>query len=220
MTDPQRIGCVAARPAAQAPQRRPHITADELSRLVAGAAQGEERAWQLLVARFSATIRSVAKRHSLSAADQEEVAQRTWLALVEHIETIREPAAIAGWIVTTARHECQRLLVRSRREIPVEEFHDEVADPSSVEDAVASAERREALHRALEVLPPRQRELMRIMLERPALTVSEISVMLGVPKGSIGPTQGRSLARLRRDPHLAQVVAASPRALVGHDLGC
>ena len=218
----ERIGCTAARRAAKPPTRRPHIAGDEISGLVAEAARGDERAWQLLVSRFSATIHGVARRYSLGPADRDDVAQRTWLALVEHIGSVREPAALGGWLVTTARHECARVLKRSRREIPVEDFdRHEVADPASVEDAVADAERRHALQRALDVLPPRQRALMRMLLDKPALTVSELSIELGMPKGSVGPTHIRGLARLRRDPHLAHAVGATPHAhTIGHDLGC
>jgi hypothetical protein len=68
---------------------------------------------------------------------------------------------------------------------------------------------------------------MRLLIEEPARTFAEASAALGVPKGSIGPTHGRSLARLRRDPHLAGVVGAETVSLpagrrarvVGHDLG-
>lgn len=49
---------------------------------------------------------------------------------------------------------------------------------------------------------------MRMLLAEPAMNYDEVSVALGMPRGSIGPTHGRSLARLRRDPHLARAVGA------------
>jgi RNA polymerase sigma factor (sigma-70 family) len=172
--------------------------------------RGDQHAWELLVARYGATIRAVARRHRLSVADQEEVAQRTWLRLVQHVTSVKEPAALGGWLATTARNESIRVLSASRREVPVDEPPNrDKPDPASVEDAASAAERRDALHRALDSLPARQRTLMRMLLAEPAMSYHEVSVALGMPRGSIGPTHGRSLARLRRDPHLARALGAS-----------
>jgi DNA-directed RNA polymerase specialized sigma24 family protein len=69
---------------------------DDLRVVVRAAAAGDEKASSMLVARFEATIRAVAGRHRLGRADQEEVVQRTWLRLVERIDGLREPAAMAS----------------------------------------------------------------------------------------------------------------------------
>ena len=58
-------------------------------------------------------------------------------------------------------------------------------------------ERSAALHRALECVPEHEQRLMWLMLREPHLSYDEISATLGIPKGSIGPTRGRCLARLR-----------------------
>ena len=78
--------------------------------LVHRAARGEERAWTLLVGRFDATVRSLARRYGLNDADRDEVAQRTWLALFRHIERLTTHPALAGWLITTARNECLRVI--------------------------------------------------------------------------------------------------------------
>src|SRR4051812_2780059 len=78
---------------------------DDLAALVPAAARGDQRAWQMLVARYAATVRHVARRHGLRAVEQEDVAQQTWMRLVEHIDRVREPLALGGWLATTARHE-------------------------------------------------------------------------------------------------------------------
>jgi RNA polymerase sigma factor (sigma-70 family) len=228
MHQTERTSCAVARHRRE--HARPRLTryrGDDVTALVPAAARGEQRAWALLVRRFSAAIRAEARRHRLNEADQEDVVQRTWLRLVEHIETVTEPAALGGWLATTARRECVRVLAASRRELPVDEPPiAEKSDPATVEDAVAESERRAALHGALDGLPARQRKLMRMLLSNPALSFDEVSAALGMPRGSLGPTHARSLARLRRDPHLAKVVGASlPAAtsrrarVIGHDLG-
>ena len=176
------------------------------------AAAGDDRAWTLLVEHFSTMIRLVARRHRLCEADQDEVVQRTWIRLVERITTVREPAALAGWLVTTARRESLGLLASATREVlgaePVEP-----RDPAArrrareeLHEAIAAGERRTALHKAIDGLPPHQRALMRLLVARPALSYEQVGAALGMPVGSIGPTRGRSLSTLRRDPHLRSVL--------------
>ena len=127
---------------------------DDLDALVHRAASGEERAWTLLVGRFDKTIRSLARRYGLSTPDSDEVAQRTWLAVYRHIDRLRSHPAVAGWMTTTARHECLRVLAARKRELPVEEPVDgHEADHAPLDREILEAERREALHRALETVP-------------------------------------------------------------------
>jgi RNA polymerase sigma factor (sigma-70 family) len=181
---------------------------DELGLLLERAAQGDQRAWSALVARFDRAIHAVARRHGLCVADQDEVAQRTWLAFVRHIGRLRDHPAVAGWLITTARRECVRLLSASGREIPSESpasVHEPLAPP--IDDEVLTAERRDALHRALEAVPVHEQRLMRLLLTRPELSYDEISAVLGMPKGSIGPTRGRCIARLREDRQLTEICA-------------
>ena len=180
---------------------------DDLDALVHRAASGEERAWTLLVGRFDKTIRSLTRRYGLSKPDSDEVAQRTWLALYRHIERLRTHPAIVGWLTTTARNECLRVLATRKREMPVEDpIAGHEADFAQLDHDILEAERREALHRALETVPEHEQRLMRLLLHEPQLSYDEISAALGIPKGSIGPTRGRCVARLRRHQELVRVV--------------
>jgi RNA polymerase sigma factor (sigma-70 family) len=146
----------------------------------------------------------------LSPADQDEVAQRTWAQLVTNIGRIREPDALGGWLATTARYECLRIFEASSREIPVDEpVAADQASTEALDDALAAEERRAALHRALDVVPPSERTIVRMLLAHPAMSYEQLGSTLGVPIGSIGPTRGRCIAQLRRDPHLAGVVGVS-----------
>jgi RNA polymerase sigma factor (sigma-70 family) len=190
---------------------------DDVGALVRHAAGGDERAWTLLVHRFETTIHALARRHGLNPADRDEVAQRTWLALVRHIDRLGDHPAIAGWILTTARHECLRILNAARRELLSEEpFAGREPASEPVETTLLEAERRDAVRRALDSLPAHERRLMRVLLREPAPSYAEVCAELGIPKGSIGPTRGRCVARMRGDQHLASVVYGRPQP--GHDL--
>lgn len=180
--------------------------AEQLAGTVRAAAAGDERAWAQLVIRFGALIRAVARRHRLNHADQEEVVQRTWLCLLEQIHTLRDPAAIGGWLATTARRECLRLHRHQAREV-LDAEPPATVERGAVDEIAIAAERADALHGAVERLPRRQRSLLRLQLAQPALDYGQIGGALGMPVGSIGPTRVRSLARLRLDPGLLKAVA-------------
>jgi RNA polymerase sigma factor (sigma-70 family) len=181
---------------------------DTVRAAVAAAAAGDEAAWAMLVLRFEGTIRAVARRHRLPHADQDEVVQRTWGRLVESIGSIRDPAAIGGWLATTARRECLRLHRDHAREV-LDDHVTAVGEQGSADEVVIAAERSDALHRALDRLPGRQRALLWLHVTHPALDYRQIGGALGMPVGSIGPTRGRSFARLRRDAQLLSALSAA-----------
>lgn len=210
-----RTTCVtdrAGRALGLAPRRR-----EEPGALVERAAAGDERAWQLLINRFDATIRALARRHGLNTYDCDEVAQRTWLALHRHVGTLGTHPAIGGWLLLTARRECLRVLAAGKRELPAE---DPVAgrEPTGepIDETLLENERRDALHRAIRRAPDHERRVLDLLLRHPELTYDELSIALGIPKGSIGPTRGRCIARLRGDRHLHSVIHGRPQP--GHDL--
>ena len=59
----------------------------------------------------------------------------------------------------------------------------------------------------LDELPTRARALLEMLVNQPDCSYDEVSAELGIPVGSIGPTRGRSLQRLRTNPRLISVVA-------------
>jgi len=169
--------------------------------LAHAAAGGDEGAWSQLVERFMPLVKSVIRSYSLSGQDAEDVSQTLWLRLVEHLKDIRDPNALPGWIATTTRNECVRLLKSTRRTVPVgaaiEPHHAPQHAPEVDEDLLA-AERHQMLLQALGQLPDHQRNLLILLVADPPLTYVEISHRLGIPTGSIGPTRARALQRLRQ----------------------
>src|SRR5262249_26107436 len=140
-----------------------------------------------------------------------------WLALVRYIHRLEDHPAIAGWLLTTARRECLKILQAARRELLVDEpFAGREPASEPVEAELLAAERRNAVRRALDGAPEHERRLMQLLMREPAPSYAEVSAELGIPKGSIGPTRGRCVARLRGDQHLASVVHGRPQP--GHDL--
>ena len=171
-----------------------------VSDLVAAALDGDHTSWDRLVERYTPLVLSFVRRHRLQGSDAEDVVQTVWLRLVEHLGGIRQPAALPGCIVTTARNECLHV-IRGQKQVSPTDLADqgwpEGAGDPAIDRDLLEAERHEALLIALAELPDRQRALLQLLIEDPPLPYEEISRRLGLPIGSIGPTRARALARIR-----------------------
>jgi RNA polymerase sigma factor (sigma-70 family) len=216
-----------ASPPSAAPASQSHYRAKQLVEAVAGArwevvvdvdvadlvraaGAGDQSAWNSLVDRYSGLVWHVARGHRLGEADASDVAQTVWLRLVESLPRLREPAAVGGWLATTARNESLRLLRRSGREVVEADLGldgtpaDDVYSPEAV---VEEHERRDLVRSALDALSLRCQTLLRALAFSPDHSYADISAALDMPVGSIGPTRGRCLDRLRQGlqadaPHL------------------
>jgi len=172
--------------------------------LVARAGNGDKGAWDELVERYAPLIWSICRRYRLQPGDADDVGQGVWLRLIEHLPSLREPAALPGWIATTAQRECLRLLRASSRVDPVDPTDSrEVVDHAVAEEEVLRHERRQIVRAAFGQLSHRCQLLLAMIAEDPPAPYDEISRKLHMPMGSIGPNRARCLARLRRAPALA-----------------
>lgn len=162
--------------------------------------RGDPGAWDALVDRFAGRVWAVARAHRLSEADAKDVSQVTWLRLVTHVDTIREPDRIGAWLATTARNECLRVLRKAGREVPVDEereFEGTESNEPPPESRLVTQDRDAVLWKALRLLPAKCQRLLRVLMADPEPTYSEVSGALGMAIGSIGPTRQRCLAQLR-----------------------
>ena len=185
--------------------------------LVASARDGDAQAWGALVERYAPLIWSICRKYQLDRADADDVSQSVWLHLVDHLGKIREPAALAGWLATTTRRECGRLVRTARRPHTVVYALDpeNMADAHSdvAEQEVLAAERHAALREAVTQLPPDCQQLVAMLTADPPLPYAEISATLAMPIGSIGPTRSRCLDRIRRHPSIAALINPTPYPL-------
>jgi RNA polymerase sigma factor (sigma-70 family) len=164
------------------------------------AANGDERAWGEIVEEFDGMLRAIARRHRLCPAASADVVQTTWLRLAENVARLRDPGRLGGWLATTARRECLRTLCASARELP-DPQPPEIVDSGTppIDGALIEAERDAAVRSALQRLPDRDRTLLRMLVAESPPSYQKIGLELDMPIGSIGPTRGRALKRLRRE---------------------
>jgi RNA polymerase sigma factor (sigma-70 family) len=183
--------------------------------LVTRARNGDRQAWDALVERYAPLIWSICRRRRLGRADAEDVAQSAWLKLIGQLHRIRDPAALPGWLATTTQRECSRIQRAAPGPHDAAYARDAEAIPDdharTAEQEWLEAERHAALREAFARLPPCCQQLIALLLQDPPVPYAEISARLGIPVGSTGPTRGRCLGKLRRDPAIAALINAVPQ---------
>jgi RNA polymerase sigma factor (sigma-70 family) len=146
--------------------------------LVVRANDGDQDAWNEIVERYAPLVVAICARYRLS-----------------------EPAALPGWLKTTIVRECLRVVTAARRSERLGsrlEDEDQFVDDTKIEEDYLMAERNAALRAAFAELPPHCQRMLGMLLSDPPHSYNEISAVLGIPVGSIGPQRARCLERLRK----------------------
>jgi RNA polymerase sigma factor (sigma-70 family) len=187
--------------------RQGRLDAAPVDVLVAEATNGNQAAWNAIVDRYAALVWSICLRFRLSEADAADVVQTVWLRTVERLSTLREPAALPGWLATTTRRECLKAAAALRGAQPLGELAgtlpaDEEKTAPDVE--LLAAERRAMVREAFAQLPEHCRNLLALLVSDESASYAQISARLGMPVGSIGPTRSRCLDKLRACPAVAR----------------
>jgi RNA polymerase sigma factor (sigma-70 family) len=177
-----------------------NLEGPDVARLVRRAAEGDLDAWERLVDQYARLIWSITAEFKLVESDAADVAQTTWLRLLEHIDRIEYPVRVGSWLAATARHECLRSVAAHKKVVLTQddmELTAAVEPAPAVDERLLADERAYAVREAVSCLPGRWQRLLEMLMADPPVPYTEISDELGLPVGSIGPTRGRCLARLR-----------------------
>jgi RNA polymerase sigma factor (sigma-70 family) len=174
--------------------------------LVRACRGGEEAAWDELLERYSRLIWSVAQRFGLREGEAREIFQRTWLAILEGIDDLKHPERLAGWIMGISRNQVYLMFSerqRRRREVALADLGPEGSfEPVAEDEIEAELERIELgvmMREALQAIDGRCRCLLEMLfLHDPAPDYRQISELLGIAVGSIGPTSARCLKKLEK----------------------
>ena len=189
MDDPQPVTVRADKPGRAA----------RMADLLSAARAGNEDSLGQIVNELSPLLWQVARSAGLSQSDAEDVLQTVWIRLITHLDSIHDAGALTGWLVTTTKREAWRVRAAGRKQLPADQ--DVFADlpdkgPGSEEQVILEDQRRE-LWAAIGMLSRRCQELLRIMAFAPRSDYATVAAALGMRVGSIGPTRGRCLAKLR-----------------------
>ncbi len=168
--------------------------------LVRGALAGDRDAWEKLVRRYDGSLRRAARSFRLDPATADDAVQTTWLRLVEHLDSVREPDRVGSWLLTTLRRQIISVLSAPDQGPRLVGLvgTDPAAPGQSPEELVTAQDRDDRTKAALNRLPARNRTLLTLLVAA-ELSYGEVSAELRMPVGSIGPIRARSLRLLRRE---------------------
>jgi RNA polymerase sigma factor (sigma-70 family) len=172
--------------------------AERLADYLDRARGGETGALHEIVRELTPLLWHVARTQGLPSEQAADVVQSTWLELLRRLHEIRSPQALTGWLVSTTRHEAWRIQRQARRTIPADLELETLRDPGpDASERLIVAERHRVLLHHFRQLSGRCQALLRVVaeVERPDYAV--LAQAMAMPRGSIGPTRGRCLARLR-----------------------
>lgn len=188
--------------------------ADRAGRAFTHYLDGDPLAMGELVAMLTPLLWHTARALGLDQAAAEDVVQTAWLQLVRSAPTIHDSQSVMQWLLVCTRREGWRASGANRRVVvtdfteheagfgagfasPADRWdHQGPTQPQPEEQAIAH-EASSTLWEAVRHLPPRCVFLLRVIAfaDRPDYT--SVAKALGMPVGSIGPTRGRCLAKLR-----------------------
>jgi RNA polymerase sigma factor (sigma-70 family) len=171
-------------------------------RLIQECLKGNQDAWTTIVQRYRKLIYSVPLRYGLPSDDAADIFQQVCLLLLKALPNLREPKSLAAWLIKVTANNCFQFLAQKRRLQPLDfevEPYEGVISREKPDELIHAFERSRILHDALSDIPPRCRELIRMLFfETPAVPYKEAAKRLRLATGSLGFIRMRCLNRLRR----------------------
>lgn len=172
-------------------------------RLVQACRDGDQEAWAVLIQRYRRLIFSIPMRYGAQPADASDIFQAVCLELYAELPKLRRVESLRSWLISVTTHQAfhwkQRVRKRTSRESTATEDEAEVVAAPMVPDVLEITEREQTLRDAIDSLPPRCREMIRLLFfSDPPLPYTEVAKRLGLATGSIGFIRGRCLKKLQR----------------------
>src|SRR5690242_9649611 len=164
------------------------------SELVSRCRAGDQQAWAELVERFSRYVYAIAvQAFRLPEADAEDVFQEVFARAYQHLDKLRDDAAVKPWLAQLTRRLCIDRLRAAARERPVA---DEELEAAETDETLAQLDEALAVHEALAAAPEHCREILDRFFARDE-SYKTIGDALDLPSGTIASRISRCLARLK-----------------------
>jgi len=170
---------------------------------------GERAGLDELVALMTPLLWHTVRSQGVEAGAAEDVVQTIWLRLLHGSDAIRDPQTIVKWLLVAAKREAWRVAKRARDDrahlaTPRPDADDDLVrlpdkGGETPDEVLLRDDRERMLWRHVQGLPPRCRQLVRVIAFADRPDYAQIAESLDMPVGSIGPTRGRCLAKLRQE---------------------
>jgi RNA polymerase sigma factor (sigma-70 family) len=182
-----------------APAAREQTWSDE--RLVGECRKGNQAAWSALIEKYQNLIFSIPIKFGLPREDAADIFQAVCVDLLSTLPKLREPRAIAKWLMQTTFHKC----LRSKKErLNLVDDLEAIAGAHNAgsddlpEEMLHQVQREQSVREAIRALPPRcGRMVSMLFLDDPPRPYQEVAKELGLASGSIGFIRGRCLKKMR-----------------------
>jgi len=169
--------------------------------LVAACLDGQEQAWAELIERYKRLIFSVPIKYGLTRDEAADIFQAVCLDLVVELPRLRDPQALASWLIQNALHKAGKWKRRQQRFVSNDPAAParEIGTSDPMPDAILhEIEEEQALRAAIAELAPRCRRMIEMLFfESPSRAYRDVAAQLGLAPGSIGFIRSRCLSRLR-----------------------
>jgi RNA polymerase sigma factor (sigma-70 family) len=170
------------------------------SRLIQECLTGNEAAWSALIGKYKNLIFSIPVRYGFSEEDSADIFQAVSMDLLAELSSLREPNALAGWLIQVTRNKCfHRKQAQQRQKLQEVDDLDSFASPEEPKDFTLQVQQEQMLREALLALSPRCQRLVRMLFfEMPARPYQQVAKELDLASGSIGFIRKRCLDKLRQ----------------------
>jgi len=168
--------------------------------LVAQCLSGSEAAWAALIAKYRKLIYSIPIRSGFAQEEAADIFQSVCLDLFCRLSSLRDPQALAGWLIEVTRNKCFHWHRDNARYQGNDSDPEEPSNPSQevLEQILCEVDRDQRVRTAVCELNPRCRILVeKLFFELPARPYREVARELGLAVGSVGMIRSRCLEHLR-----------------------
>jgi RNA polymerase sigma factor (sigma-70 family) len=171
-------------------------------RLVRECRKGNQIAWSALIEKYKNLIFSIPIKFGLPREDAADIFQAVCVDLLSSLPKLREPKALAKWLMQTSFHKCLRWKKDRLNLVDDPEVLDGASSTGSddlPEAMLHQVQREQSVRRALAALPPRcGRMVSMLFFDDPPRPYEEVAKELGLASGSIGFIRGRCLKKMRQ----------------------
>lgn len=160
---------------------------------------GNEKAWSTLIDKYANLIFSIPVKRGFSQDDAADIFQSVCLTLLRELSTLRQPRALAAWLIRLTAHTCTRWKNRERKYADSELDEQTIASGELPYEIVQQLEREQMLREAVSELAAECRQLIDLLFfTNPPVRYESAAATLGLATGSMGATRMRCLEKLRR----------------------
>ncbi|MBZ4189877.1 RNA polymerase sigma factor [Niabella beijingensis] len=162
-------------------------------------AEGDEKAFLKVFETYFKELCFFVERYVHSRAMAEDLAQEVFIRIWEHREQLTAVRSFRSYLYTAAKNHTLNALKKASRsaEVMGEIVTAYYQNSNATKEKIQSREYQEQLHRAIENLPARSREIFRLCREHKK-TYEEVASLMGISKNAVKNHMVFSMKQLKR----------------------